>query len=734
MEVSMKFSGLKTFGFVGFFALVVSCSSTTGTTDEEYEAGSSSRLSSSSIASSSSKTIVPVADSSLVDTSLAAPTGLTATELDGSWILSWNYTDNVKNPAKAFSVQVLDLDVEGEPAWKELSQTIHDVYRYRIGRQASTYLYYRVAALGGDGSRSRYSEEVLVQVNADEVVDESSSSAADPLNAPTGLVATELDGVWLLSWNYENNKKNPVDSFAIEVLDMEVEGVPSWKSFATTAPDVYRFRVGKLSGKYLFYRVAARNASGELSAYSDEVMIQVSDEAVESSSSSAVSPVASPTGLSASQIDGDWILSWNYKDETANPASKFVVQMLDLENASDWKDVAEVSSTVQLYRIGTPRYAYFYYRVAAENAAGERSAYSDKILVNLTQTAVSAPVIGGTEVLSKKKTRLLYWTFASSSVFPVKGFVIDQLDLATNAWKNLGQVDAATLRYEIGLSTEDRHFRVRAYSANEDTLASSAYTVSAETLPAPSGLSAFRVAPSVWQLTWDYSQNALREETGFLVQTSADGNANWTVASKVSAGILYYYASGNGNLEKYFRIAAYDAEDTTNYTSSLQLVANTDEIAYRNDMQPTTPTVAVSVISQKASGFVNGDTVETEFVDTLDYALSINSGFTNKNILLSEYTDTVYYEVRWYTESPNSAVTESIEVDRLATKYSNIEGHLEIPTLKRGTKDEPKSGYTCGDKIQNLYGQLRIVWKDTNDVTDYSEWTDPQKAGRVCAE
>lgn len=729
----MKFLGLKIFGGIGLFALAVSCSSTTGTSGEDYEASSSSQLSSSAVASSSSKAIIPEADSSRIDTSLAAPTGLTATELDGSWILSWNYTDNAKNPAKAFSVQVLDLEVEGEPVWKELAQTIHDVYRYRIGWQASTYLYYRVAALGEDGSRSKYSEEVLVQVDASEIVDDSSSSAAEPLNAPTGLSATELDGVWLLSWNYENNKKNPVDSFALEVLDMEVEGVPSWKVFAATAPDVYRFRVGKLPGKYLFYRVAARNSSGELSGYSNEVMIQVSDEAEESSSSSAVSQVASPTGLSVTQIDGDWILSWNYKDETANPASKFVVQMLDLENAADWKDVAEISSTVQLYRIGTPRYAYFYYRVAAENAAGARSAYSDKILVNLTQTSVSAPVIEGTEVLSKKKSRLLYWTFAASSVFPVKGFVVEQLDLATNSWDQLGQVDAATMRYEIGLSTEDRYFRVRAYSANEDTLASSVYTVSAETLPAPSGLSAFRVAPSVWQLTWDYSQNALREESGFLVQTSANESANWTVASEVSSGILYYYASGNGNLEKYFRIAAYDAADTTNYTFSLQLVANTEEIAYRNDMQPTTPSVTVSVISQKTSGFVNGDTVETEFVDTLDYALSINSGFTNKNILLSEYTDTVYYEVRWYTESPNSAVKESIEVDRLATKYSNIADHLEIPTLNRGTKDEPKSGYSC-NKIQNLYGQLRIVWKDTNGVTDYSEWTDPQKAGRVCVE
>lgn len=732
----MKFFGLKTFCVVGVLALAVSCSSTTGSSndDYDYEASSSSAFpSSSSIASSSSKAIVPAADSSRIDTSLAAPTGLTATELDGSWILSWNYTDNAKNPAKAFSVQVLDLEVEGSPAWKELAQTIHDVYRYRIGRQTSSYLYYRVAALSEDGSRSQYSEEVLVQVNASDVVLGSSSSATEPLNAPTALVATELDGVWLLSWNYENNKKNPVDSFALEVLDMEVEGVPSWKVFAATAPDVYRFRVGKLPGKYLFYRVAARNSSGELSGYSNEVMIQVSDEAEESSSSSAVSQVASPTGLSVTQIDGDWILSWNYKDETANPASKFVVQMLDLENAADWKDVAEISSTVQLYRIGTPRYAYFYYRVAAENAAGARSAYSDKILVNLTQTTVSAPVIEGTEVLSKKKTRLLCWTFATSSVFPVKGFIIDQLDLATNSWKSLGQVEASTQRYEIGLSTEDRHFRIRAYSTNEDTLSSSTYTVSAEKLSAPSGLSAFRVAPSVWQLTWDYSQNALREESGFLVQTSANESANWTVASEVSSGILYYYASGNGNLEKYFRIAAYDAADTTNYTSSLQLVANTEEIAYRNDMQPTTPSVTVSVISQKTSGFVNGDTVETEFVDTLDYALSINSGFTNKNILLSEYTDTVYYEVRWYTESPNSAVKESIEVDRLATKYSNIADHLEIPTLNRGTKDEPKSGYSC-NKIQNLYGQLRIVWKDTNGVTDYSEWTDPQKAGRVCVE
>lgn len=190
MEVAMKFFGLKTFCVVGVLALAVSCSSTTGSSndDYDYEASSSSAFpSSSSIASSSSKAIVPAADSSRIDTSLAAPTGLTATELDGSWILSWNYTDNAKNPAKAFSVQVLDLEVEGEPVWKELAQTIHDVYRYRIGWQASTYLYYRVAALGEDGSRSKYSEEVLVQVDASEIVDDSSSSAAEPLTLRRGF-------------------------------------------------------------------------------------------------------------------------------------------------------------------------------------------------------------------------------------------------------------------------------------------------------------------------------------------------------------------------------------------------------------------------------------------------------------------------------------------------------------------------------------------------------------------
>ncbi len=732
----MKFLGLKAFGLVGFLALAVSCSSTTGSSNEDYEASSSSaRPSSSAIASSSSssKAIVPDADTSLVDTSLAAPTGLSATEIDGSWILSWEYPDDAKNSVKAFVVQVLDLESEDAPAWKDLAQTIHDVYRYRIGKQTSTYLYYRVAALDESGARSQYSEEVLVQVEKADVVDGSSSSAVSVLSAPTNLSVTEVNGSRLLAWDYDNNKKNPVDSFVVYVLDMEVEGTPAWKSLATVSPDVYRYRVEEIPSKYLFYRVAARNSAGDLSDYSNEVMIQIVDEeVVEGSSSSGASSVASPTGLSATQIGENWILSWNYEDEKTNPAVKFVVQVLDLENASDWKDESDLPLSVQLYQLENLRYAYFYYRVAAENAAGERS-YSDKVLVNLTQTAVTAPVIEGTEILSKKKTLLLNWSFSTSTVFPAKGFVVEQLDLATNSWNSLGSVDASTQRYEIGVAHEDRFFRVRAYTANEDTVSSSTYTVSAETLSSPSGFSALRIAPSVWQLTWEYSRNLLREETGFLVQSSPDENSQWTDVGTSPTEILYYYVSGNDNLEKHFRVAAYDEDDTTGFSYSLQLVANTDEIAYRNDMKPTTPTVSVSPILQKTTGFVNGDSVETDIIDTLDYVLSISSGFTNKNILSSEYTKSVHYEVRWYTESTGSSVTETIEVDRLATKYSNIEGHLEIPTLERGTKENPGNGYRCDD-FQNLYGQLRIVWTDVNDVTDYSEWTNPQKAGRVCGE
>ncbi len=734
----MKFSTWQGLAIVGVLGLCVSCSSTTGSSDDDYEASSSSLAalsSSSSIVSSSSKAIVPDADSSLVDTSLAAPTGLSATEIDGSWILSWDYAEESKSSVKAFVVQVLDLESEEAPAWKELAQTIHDVYRYRVGKQTSTYLYYRVAALGAGGARSQYSEEVLVQVTSSEVVDGSSSSTASILSAPTNLAVTEIDGSRLLSWGYENNRKNPVDSFVVYVLDMEAEGTPAWKFLASVSPDVYRYRVEKLSSKYLFYRVAARNSAGDLSEYSNEVMIQVSEEeAVEGSSSSGVSAIASPTGLAATQIDGSWILSWNYEDNPTNSAVKFVVQILDLEYASDWVDDGKVPSTVQLYRIENPRYAYFYYRVAAENAAGERSAYSDKILVNLKQTTVSAPVIEGTEVLSKKKTRVLYWSFGTSSVFTANAFVIDQLDLSTNTWTSLGKVDASTLRYEIGVSSEDRYFRVRACNANEDTVTSATYMVSAETLAAPSGLSASRVAPSVWQLSWDYSRNSLREEKGFLVQVSSDGSANWKDVEEVSSGILYYYASGTDNIEKYFRVAAYDADDTTDYTSPLQLVANTDEIPYRADMKPTTPTVTVSAIVQNASEYVNGDSVKTDYLDTLDFVISIGSGFTNKNILASEYTESVQYEVRWYTESANSAETELIEADRLATKYSNI-GKLIIASLNTGTKDEPGEGYNCGEKgLQNLYGQLRIVWTDTNGVMDFSQWTNPQRAGRVCRE
>lgn len=96
-----------------------------------------------------------------------APTGLSATEIDGNWILDWSYEDSEANPVAGFVIQVLDLEVDGVPAWKNLAQTLSDVYRYRIGKLPSTYLYYRVAALNADGAHSAYSDDVLIEVSAE---------------------------------------------------------------------------------------------------------------------------------------------------------------------------------------------------------------------------------------------------------------------------------------------------------------------------------------------------------------------------------------------------------------------------------------------------------------------------------------------------------------------------------------------------------------------------------------
>lgn len=328
------------------------------------------------------------------------------------------------------------------------------------------------------------------------------------------------------------------------------------------------------------------------------------------------------------------MLSWSYSDNESNPASKFVIQKLNLESANpSWSDLANVSPDLTVFSLGKLPYAYFYFRVAAENADGERSEYSNAYLVNVSQTSVSLPVISEASVSTDSTSRLLLWNFSGSSVFTAGNFLIEKLDLETNEWVRQGIVDASTSRFRIGLSNEDRHFRVLA--ANEtDTLASETYTVPAEVLSVPTDISAKRIAPSVWELTWDYSKNALRKEAGFLVQSSADGSASWSEVSTVSPGILYYHVSGSGNLEKFFRVAAFDDEDTTAFTAALQIVANTDDIPYRDDLKLTTPSVTVSTIT-----LMNGEDTEN-----VDYVLSIESDFMNKNILNSEYTDEVSYE------------------------------------------------------------------------------------------
>lgn len=677
----------------------------------------------------SSYTADLIVTSSLESISIAKPAISGTQELSkDQLVLLWDYKDNANRPAKGFVVQKLNVATK---LWETIDSVGATIYKYQIP-VASELRYFRVAAY--DDKSTVYSDDFKVEANA-------TSTFALPKPEILPEESFSKDAI-VLTWNYVPSEDRPATGFVVERLNV---ATGAWSNVGKVGPNTKLYKVA-VSDSIRYFRVGAYDAADTV--YSEARRVEATQKL----------ELATPTITSSEVLSGGKVkLVWTYSaGEKNRPASGFKVQQM---NGISWSYIsgANMDASVTTWVVDGPAESGSYFRIVAYDA--KDSVYSSAVYVAYVAPDETFGTLSPISYESGAKGKyILSWSYAGGSI-EVEKFVIqmsgDGLTWpGTNGMKY--EVSNSLRSYVVDAPEEDRYYRIVAVSG-EDSSASEATFIPAYTvdlsLPAPTGLGAVRIAPSIWLLTWEYTREAERPEVGFLLQSSLTGKGNWDYVEtddgdgKLKAGVHYFYANDvseakvDNNLEQYFRVAAYDADDTTAYTAPVQLTVST---AYREDLKFTTPSAEVikyykpdQIVGYRDSTYTETEEIEVEVDDgeggtkiekqtvsrektvqvpkyecvVTGAEVAVKNSFANKNIVYSEYTDTTMYEVRWYTSHIGSEVLDTMPENRLATRYKNAKG------------------YDANVEYRDLFVQVRMIWRDKNGIDDYSEWSSPERVG-----
>ena len=718
---------------------------------------------------------------------LSVPTNIKLDSIGvNKYQLSWSYTDNKNRPENGFRVQRLDLTAK-TPTWAAIDSTNKGVRFIIIDANKMGGYYLRVAAKDAKGT-SAYSTEVQVP-NADTTKVAGQEIA---LAVPTKLTLTTLgDNQYLLSWQYNDNEKRPENGFKLQSLDFSAAN-PQWTDDGTTNKGVHVYKIDGTKKGGLMFHVAAKDSKG-ISAYSEEITIpSISD-------STGTIDLAVPTNLKVDSIGvNKYQLSWSYTNNKSRPENGFRLQILDLSVAKPaWANLDSTNKGVRLYNIEATEHGGKYVRIAAKDSKGSSEYSSEVMIPNQDTTKVAGQEIDLAVPANLSLTSLgnneymLSWEYTDAPKRPAKGFVLQKLVIANgNSWEDIkATVNKDVLFYKLSSDTEKYYVRVAA----KDDKGISAYSNVMEvpkkgegedlTTP-PTNLTIARIAPSVWELTWDYGVTVDNPNRKFIIQSSKLKDFKWVdIGTKIDGGLRNYYIQGRDKIETYYRMAVVNDGDTSAFSEVVQL---TPEIKYRDYMALDVPQPSMKFTLSFTNALeVDKDTSTKEDV-TFTNAMAtytITSNFISKYIFESEYTDTVYYEARWFNSLEHyNYYKETCEgrkhSDYCDSCYWDETFPYQEPSIRKGvySSDSLKSGETVYEycmatsnynpsdhyklfvsttpedewnrilytevdmsscleshvrSICGYYVQLRIVWTDKNGETDWSEWTQPYNVSDI---
>ena len=675
--------------------------------------------------------------------------------------------------------------------------------------------------------------------NSSSSSDTSVKDAEDPsdlkesksLSAPSKVSVTRLaPSVWELNFTYTGSDAKSI------VVQRFAPGNKSWEEFDEIDPELTHFLLDGSKNSGYYYRLAAKNDESR-SPYTEEVF--VSDEIAYAEGISLAAPTAKPSVSDDNVLE--IVLTGNYPSKkitnsTYNKNSKgkavggvfYEVRFVtgaeasidtvkvsadkssiskefesvddqcnayaqirvvwtdknDISDYGDWSDPMGTKSGTNANLID--KNGVCSGKSSSDDEGGEGSGSSDK-----SEVAFAVP----TNLMVQKQdagTWMLEWSYMPVKARPEDGFIVQKLDLEKSKWETYDTTGAGVYRAMItDLSDPYNYFRVAAYDENGKSEFSSdvliALTVEdaeAIVVAPPANITISRIAPSVWELSWQYDISTDNPERKFIIQSSKLKDFEWTdLETEVEGNVRYYRIQGRDNIETYYRMAVIDKGDTSAFTEATQL---TPEIPYREYMALNVPVPSMKFIKYYTTNYeVDKDTSTKNDVTYVDATatFTITDNLISKFIVESEYTDTVFYEARWFTSLEHF---NDYKYDCEGRKTSNAcdscywaeEFPYAEPSIKKGfyendiysygeggDKDttvysycKKASGYnpadhrliydpTTGDVLRDeliasevamskclqhyarnicaYYIQIRIVWTDKNGETDWSEWTQP---------
>ena len=452
-------------------------------------------------------------------TPLAPPTGLSASAVSDTRIdLSWS------DQSGAESEYRIERRVSGG-AFAEVAVTAAGSTGYEdTGLESSTTYEYRVRACDA-GDCSAYSAEASA-----------TTDVVPPPAAPGSLGATVISPTRVdLTWADVATESN----YTVE----RSSAGASYTEIATLAADVTSYSdAAAAEATDYTYRVSACNAGG-----------------CSSSTVTASTPLAPPTGLSASAVSDTRIdLSWSdqssaeseYRVERRVSGGTFADVAVTAAGSTGYEDTGLESSTTYEYRVR-----------ACDGAApaGDCSAYSN--LASATTDVIPPPAAPGSlgaTVVSATRVDLTWADVATES-----GYTVERSSDAGTSYMEIATLAADVTSYSDAAAAEATDYTYRVSACNAGGCASSTVTASTPLAP-PTGLSASAVSDTRIDLSWSDQSSA---ESEYRIERRMSGGAFAEVAL-TAAGITGYKDNGLESSTTYeYRVRACDAGDCSAYSN-----------------------------------------------------------------------------------------------------------------------------------------------------------------------
>jgi Fibronectin type III domain len=369
-------------------------------------------------------------------------------------------------------------------------------------------------------------------------IDGSVAPPTGDLQAPIDLVASAVSSTAIsLSWN------DQAESESGFVLERTLDGV-TWSPIANVPANTTQYAdTGLTPGMLYTYRVQALTDLGP------------SNYSLPASATTPLDVPAAPTNLEAVGVTFNQInLTWT---DNADNETGYVVERSS--DGSFWLTIAVLPANSTSYQdIGLPANTKFLYRVHALNGAapwgGPPNSIGSSGLPGNGSTSdasniASASTLPPTPIAP---TNLLATTIAFNEVDLVwvdnadneTGYVV-QYSIDGVTWIPIAALPAnATSFQDLGLSGATA-YQYQVYAVNGVVSSSMSNSVVMTTPPevpsAPSGLQAIAVAYNQVYLAWkDNADN----ETGYVVERSADGGGHWSSIAKLAPDVGTYQDVG----------------------------------------------------------------------------------------------------------------------------------------------------------------------------------------------